>query len=428
MNSLDLDALRAGWNHSQRQLDTSLTLDADTLRAALRRRTGAAFRRHRGWLLASLVAAALTFVALLAFIVAHFDDAVYRLLATPLALLALAELIVDWRQWRALAALDLGAPVLRVQTTLDELRGRLLRLATWVLLSSVLLWLPLILVLVKGLTGTDLLDYLHPSVVYVNLLVGVLFVPIALLVMRWVSWRYRQRPGFERFLDDVAGSSFGKARQHFAAQHEFDRAMDAGGTAPILADHADPQLLAQVRVPLRALERRLLLALIVYLGLMLATGAFNLLHGGQPRYLVPALLLHFTWLAHMVMAILQRNQLAQWRAQCGSLATLRELLDSVIRVRARSEGWTLIATPLLALALLQVLARALAGVDALGLSGPLLATALGLLAAAATVALAWRRRIQPDRFMAPVASAISLGSLAAARGLLQALQRVLRET
>ena len=47
MNDLDLDALRAGWNTSQRQLDASLTLDAQTLRGALSQRTGAAFRRHR---------------------------------------------------------------------------------------------------------------------------------------------------------------------------------------------------------------------------------------------------------------------------------------------------------------------------------------------------------------------------------------------
>ena len=422
MNGLDLDALRAGWNHSQRQLDTSLTLDADTLRAALRRRTGAAFRRHRGWLLASLIGAALCFAALVAFIVSHFDDSIYRLLATPLALLALAELAVDWRQWRALARLDLGAPVLQVQTTLDELRGRLLRLATWVLLSSVLLWLPLILVLVKGLTGTDLLDYLHPSVVYVNLLVGVLFVPIALLVMRWVSWRYRQRPGFERFLDDVAGSSFGKARQHFAAQHEFDRAMESGETPPTLADHADPELLAQVHAPLRLLERRLLLALVVYLGLMLATGAFNLLHGGQPRYLVPALLLHFTWLAHMLLAILQRNRVARWRS-AGSIDALRALLESIIKERQRAERWTLTATPILLAAAFQVLAKIVAGVSLAALMTPASTTLLALLMAAATLALALRLRGPIGRIQSAAGNAISLGVSVAALRLLTLLRR-----
>lgn len=422
MNGLDLDALRAGWNHSQRQLDTSLTLDADTLRAALRRRTGAAFRRHRVWLLASLIAAALTFGALLAFLVAHFDDAVYRLLATPLALLALAELSVDWRQWRALAALDLDAPVVQVQTTLDELRGRLLRLAKWVLLSSVLLWLPLILVLVKGLTGTDLLDYLHPSVVYVNLLVGVLFVPIALLAMRWVSGRYRQRPGFERFLDDVAGSSFGKARQQLAAQHEFDRATDSGETPPIHAGHADPELLAQVHAPLRALERRLLLALVVYLGLMLATGAFNLLHGGQSQFLIPALLLHFTWLGHMLLAILQRNRVARWRS-AGSIDALRALMASMIEERQRAERWTLTAAPVLLAAALQVLAKTVAGASLVALMTPASTTLLALLMAAATIALALRPLGPMGRIRSAAANAISLGVSVAALRLLTLLGR-----
>lgn len=72
MNGIDLDTLRAGWTTRQHQLDASLRLDAQTLRATLRQRTGAAFRRHRGWLLASLIGAALCFTALLAFIVSHF--------------------------------------------------------------------------------------------------------------------------------------------------------------------------------------------------------------------------------------------------------------------------------------------------------------------------------------------------------------------
>lgn len=140
MNGIDLDTLRAGWSSHQQELDASLRLDAQTLRATLLQRTGAAFRRHRGWLLASLLGASVCFSALMAFIVTHADDSIYRLLATPLAMLALAELIVDWRQWRALSRLDLDAPLLHVQAVLDELRGRVLRLAKWVVVWSAPWW------------------------------------------------------------------------------------------------------------------------------------------------------------------------------------------------------------------------------------------------------------------------------------------------
>lgn len=422
MNGIDLDALRAGWNSSQRQLDASLTLDAQTLRAALRQRTGAAFRRHRKWLLASLIGAALASLALLAFIVAHLDDSVYRLLATPLALLALAELVVDWRQWRALSALDLSAPVLQVQAVLETLRGRALRLAKWVLLSSVLLWLPLILVLVKGLSGVDLLDHLHPSVIYVNLLVGVLFVPVALLVMHWVSSRFRQRPGYQRFLDDVAGSSFGKARKQFEAQREFDHAVDSGDLRLALADRGDPALLAAIDAPLRTLQRRQTLALIIYLSLMLATGAFNLVNGGQPRFLLPALLLHFTWLAHMVLAIVQRSRLAQWRSNAGTMSDLRTALWSLIKNRERAERWSLTAAPFLLLALLQVLAKIFVDMDLLALLAPPSLALLVLLSLSASIALANRTLVRSGRILAIVTDAISLGASTAARRLLEVIK------
>lgn len=423
MNGLDLDALRAGWNTSQRQLDASLTLDAQTLRATLSQRTGAAFRRHRTGLLASLVGAALTFGALLGFIALHADDAVYRFLATPLAMLALAELIVDWRQWRALSQLDLSAPVLQVQALLDQLRGRILRQAKWVVLTSVLLWLPLLLVLIKGLTGGDLLDHLHPSVIYVNLLVGVLFIPLALGVMTLVTRHFRQKPGFERLLDDVAGSSFSRARRQYAVQHAFDQSLASGGLRSALAEHTDPAQLAAIAVPMRTLRRRLTLALIVFPALVLATGAFNLLHGGQARFLVPALLLHFTWLAHMVMAILQRTQLAQWRSESGSLADLRTTLASLIRARERAERLTLVATPMLSLALLQVLVKIFAGADLLALLTPPALIATSLLALAGTVAMARSTRSLANRRIALAAQAISLGVRTAAQRLLGLIDR-----
>lgn len=423
MNGLDLDALRAGWSSHQQQLDASLTLNAQTLRAALRQRTGAAFRRHRKWLLASIIGATLTLAALLTFIVLHRDDSIYRLLATPLALLALAELIVDLRQWRALSSLDLCAPVLQVQAVLDRLRGRALRLARWVLLSSVLLWLPLLLVLVKGLSGVDLLDHLHPSVIYVNLLVGVLFVPLALLVMRWANARFAQRPGYQRFLDDVAGGSFGQVRQRFDAQREFEHAVDSGDLRFALADRGDPALLAAIEAPMRTLRRRLTLALIVYVGLLLATGAFNAVNGGLPQFLIPALLLHFSWLGHLVLAIVQRARLARWRVDDGSISGLRRLLQSMLGLRQRCEYLTLAATPVLLVAALQVLTRAVTGENMLARLAPLSMTLLALSTIAACMWLALRLRAPLGRSLSAAADAISLGTGVAARRLLTLIER-----
>lgn len=334
-------------------------------------------------------------------------------------MLALAELVVDWRQWRALSRLDLSAPLLQVQAVLDEIARSRAASGQWVVLWSVLLWLPLVLVLFKGLIGVDLLDHLHPSVIYVNLLVGTLFVPIALLLMRWVGGRYRQQPGFERFLDDVAGSSFGKAREQFAAQRKYDLALDTDDAQAMLAERADRVLLAAINAPVHALERKLRLALFVYLGLLLATGAGNIMHGGQAQFLIPASPLHFTWLAHLLLAILQRNQVARWRS-AGSIEVLRALLESILKERQRAERWTLTAAPILLAATVQVLATVLTGVslvrddrdDDVLRRSPM---------AAATIALALRPLGPTDRIQSAAANAISLGVSVAALRLLKLL-------
>jgi hypothetical protein len=423
MKAMDLDSLRGRWNDRQQQIDAQLQLDAQVLRSALARRTQLAFRRHSRWLLLGTLGSGLVLLALTLFLWAHRADSVYRFLATPLVMLALGEFAVSLRQWLALERLDFSAAVSSVQATLETLRGRRLRMTRCIMLSSVLLWLPLILVVIKGLSGFDLLDVLHPSVLFVNLLVGLLFIPLALGIARLTARRYANSPGYQRFLDDSAGYTWRRARSELETQQRFEGELASDGATKVMTQRADHvELVKRIRQPLGELSRRLNLAIALYAALMVGTGAFNAVNGGHPQFLVPALLLHLLWITHLVLAIVQRHHLARWQAESESVDALRELVSSIVRRREYFARWTLIAAPMLLLATAQVLTRTIFGTDLLAVVPR---ADSGLLLAAAAIASLWlhRRCNQPEATGSPAAMDwISIGTRSRCQTLIARLQ------
>ena len=382
MNTPDLDALRGRWAAANRTIDANLHLDADAMRQALISRSRRAFRRHGYGLVAGMVAMGSITTALALFVVSHRADALYLLCALPLLALSLAELVVDLRQARTLARLDLGAPTLTVRSTLQALRTRRLAVTKWIFLTSVLLWWPAIAVLLKGLFGADLLRGLPPSFWWVNLVVGVVFFPLAGGLGHAIARRFGARRGFQRFLDEVAGRSWNRATQAYEAQTDFEQVLDAGDEIALQQRLARPAARPPMLGPLlRALRWRLIAGIALSVTAMLAVGAFNAQHGGQWRFIVPGIVLNLFCVAQLVPGILHsvflsrldyRRDAASLRAECEDMAALRRRVAHV----------SLSLAPVIALLLAQVLAKAIAGIDLIGTLGPwgsalALATALG---------------------------------------------------
>jgi amino acid transporter len=408
VNTPDLDALRGRWAASNTTLDRHLTLDRDAVRAALAGRTARAFRRHSLWLLPGLLLTALALIGLLAFVASHWNDPVYLLAGGALLILAAAELRVDLLQWRTLSRLDFSQPTLQVQATLDALRSRRLWLTKWILLSSVLLWLPGIAVLLKAATGHDLLRSLHISVVLINLAIGVAFIPVALLISRVAMRRLLGDTGMQRFLDDAVGARWTAAQRSWQRQQQADQQIDAGRD-PLALIAPLPEAIAS---EVSALQWRLLVGIVGFAALILAIGMFNAAHAGQWQFLVPGIVLNLLVVAQMVTRILQRLQLGQLHG--GMLRVeLQQQFVAMLSLRDQLARATLILGPLLLLLLAQVLTRLVGDGDLfLSLGGPW-TLALGLIAGLASLAL-WRKaRRAPDRFM-PTTVAV-LGGLSLRR-------------
>ncbi len=329
--SMDLDSLRGAWQDSGRRAEAAIGFDPEAMRAALSLRTQRAFRWHSGWLVAGLVVGAGTAALLLVFLLRHLDDWRYALMSAALLALALAEFVVDLRQWRALRALSPHAPLLSVRATLDSLRARRATMAKWIALTALLLWWPALLVALKALSGVDALRFVPASVVWVNFALGVVAIPLGLALSSWLSKRYGASAGYRRLQVEAGGDSWKRAEDAFAAREDFEAKLADGTLAP---DPAPVALPAEIAGRLRALRRRLDLGIGLYAALIVATGVFNALHGGQSWPIVGGVLVNLLWVSQLVGSILHRRA-AMAPAPGVSLAGWRDGLLAVVAGRER---------------------------------------------------------------------------------------------
>jgi len=359
MNPLDLDTLRDRWAEQGRALDQRLYLDLAAVRAQLDRRTVSAFRRHRGWLIAGLALAIPMSLGLLVFIASHWGQWAWLLMAGALLAMALGEVMVGLSEWLALRRLDLGAPSIELQQRLDRLQWRRQRQTRLLLSCSVLLWLPLLAVLLKGLFGGDLLIGLHASVWWVNLGVGVAFIPLSLGAAAW--WRRRFEAG-ARTASAGDGDSWTRARAELDARLAFESDAERDPESA-MQSHTFPE---DLHTDIATLRRRLLIGILACAAGLIAIGLFNAAHGGLPQFIVPGVLINLWLVSQMAPSIQLRLAL---NPLPGGLPAFRARLEPALRLRRRFAIGGVIALPMAVLMLVQVVAKAALGMDVFAVLG-----------------------------------------------------------
>lgn len=416
-NGFDLDTLRGNWKAIDTRLDDSLELDLARLRASLSQRMRSAFRRHSAWLLGALVFDALALVALVAFGLTYWNAPAQALSALALSLLMAMETATDVDAWRTLRTLDFDAPVLAVRARLAALRARRLRTTGAFILFSIALWFPFVGVLVLGLTGIDLFGVLHWSVFVGNLVFGLLFVPFGAWIGRVIARRFRDSAGYEQFLDDTAGKSWSVAARRWNTYADAEARVADGEGATLLRAQAGRDAPARdVAAPLRALRRALWLGIVLAVPPILAVALFNATHGGIARFLVPGLLLHFFFLAHLVANIAHLHAVKRLDLGASPLQ-LATAIDWMATRRTWLARWTLVLAPLFAFPLAIVIGEAGFGVDVIATVPALAQLAAVILAGTASFTL-FRLR---ERFGSQLLNTICTGCLRRSRALRDAL-------
>jgi hypothetical protein len=219
---MELEEIKALWAQSNRELEASMRLNDVLLRQWNLRTVDTSTRRFtRGIWLESIVNV-IGLVLLGSFASDHYRQPQFFIPATVLGVYAIALLSAGVRQLVAAHGLDFDEPVIVIQKKLEVLRIRRLRTILWTLLFGPLMWVPLLVVSLRGLFGVDLYAAVSPEWLVANALFGLAVIPSAIFLARRYGSRLAAYTPMRRLADEIAGRSLSTAFDSLDALRRFE--------------------------------------------------------------------------------------------------------------------------------------------------------------------------------------------------------------
>lgn len=218
---MEIEEIKNRWAASDRNLEACMRLNklllqrvnlnkADTLLSRLSR--GIAFE---------LIVNVIGIVLLGTFAADHLREPRFLLPAVALDVYAIALVAAGARQLAAIKSLDYDEAVVVIQKKLADLRLTRIRTTLWTLLFGPLMWVPLLIVALRGLFGVDVYAA-GPAWLVANTLFGVAVIPLAIFIAKRYGFRLTRFTPMRALADAIAGHSLTAALDHLAALRRFE--------------------------------------------------------------------------------------------------------------------------------------------------------------------------------------------------------------
>ncbi|MDQ6924708.1 MAG: hypothetical protein M3154_00540 [Candidatus Eremiobacteraeota bacterium] len=204
---MEFEDFKQLWNEYDRKLGASLHLNTLLLQQANLGATKSSMRTVVRGLVLELIVNMIAVLLIGSFAAVHVAEAHFLIPSLVLGVYAILLVAESIRQMVAIHGIDYEETVVAIAKKLEQLRIKRISTVKWTLLTAPLLWMPLLIVCLRGFFGVDAYDALGAGYLAANLALGMSVIPLGL----WVSRRYADR--FERsslarsLMDDVTGRS-----------------------------------------------------------------------------------------------------------------------------------------------------------------------------------------------------------------------------
>lgn len=219
---MELDELKSKWAEQDQKLDTILRMNRQLLSVSHLHRAHSALRRLA---IGRALEAILTFIPIVAlgdFIYTYRTVPRFVLPAIALDLFAIAIFSSLIRQMIGAVQIDNSKPITVLQKQIEALRILHIRHLQGIFLGSPLIWIPLLIVSLKGFLGLDTYRLFDGVWLVANLLFGLAFIPLSI----WLSQRFGDRLGryplIQRLRNDLMGQNSNAAVGFLATVSEFE--------------------------------------------------------------------------------------------------------------------------------------------------------------------------------------------------------------
>jgi hypothetical protein len=206
-----LDIAFARWAQCNEELGRMVVVDRATLNALTPNGARGPLQRFAFGLWVELVMAIVPVVWLGNFAADSVHRPIEFVSAVVLDILAILVLVNVALQLVTLASIRYDAAITEVQSKVERLRILRLRSARGIFTLAVFAWLPLCIVGLSALFGSDVVSMLDVRWVIANVITGLAFVPFAIWLCRVVETRDRLSPIARVVARTISGSSLNAA-------------------------------------------------------------------------------------------------------------------------------------------------------------------------------------------------------------------------
>jgi hypothetical protein len=221
---MELEDLRQAWEAHGRKLDDSSRLNSHVLHQAISAKAETATRRLSRLLWIELLVDLGAAVWLGSFLADNVTVARYAIPAAALDILVIALMMAGVRQLVAVIQMDYGQPVLILQKRMESLRAERIRASMLTLVVAPLAWIPLLIVVLKGLFGVDAYATFSSAWLIANVVVGLLVVAVAVWASRRYGGRVTSSPSLRWLMNNLAGRNLQTTTTFLRSLAQFEEA------------------------------------------------------------------------------------------------------------------------------------------------------------------------------------------------------------
>ena len=219
---MELEELRHAWEAHGRMVDDTSRLNRQVLHSVITSKAERAMAPLSRLLWIELIANAAAAVWLGSFLADNVTVARYAIPAAALDVLVIALLIAGGRQLVAIGRVDYGRPVLIIQRQIESLRAERIRATMATLVVAPLAWVPMLIVMLKGLLGVDAYAILSSAWLIANVVFGLLVVAVAIWASRHYAGRVTRSWSLRWLTDNLAGRNLRTASDFLRSLAQFE--------------------------------------------------------------------------------------------------------------------------------------------------------------------------------------------------------------
>lgn len=200
---MNFDDLKSQWVAYDAAVQSNLK---NTLNVAAGwQKANSALQRLSRSVVIEMIIGLLTLAVLGGFLFDYYQEPAFFLPGLILHLFTIFQVAASGYQFAKLKELDFSAPVLASQMKLARLRRLRIRVVMWTLILSPLLWIPLLVVGMKGLLGVNVYALLNSTWLIANVLFGLAFIPAMVALSRYFGPRWQGSALVKSVMDHIAG-------------------------------------------------------------------------------------------------------------------------------------------------------------------------------------------------------------------------------